>query len=136
LLFLIFLHVFPDQFSIFNFQFSIFLSTSRFTALFNQEKEKFKLFFSSNTFGKIQIKGFLYSFANFDIMGQPGKPSHIIFDTLSKASQAESSKVSHINLDLNRLSQRYISLCHQDTVRQIEGNFKLFNFLSKRFAKI
>jgi hypothetical protein len=81
---------------------SIFLSIYLFTALFNQEKEKFKLSFSNKTLGKIHLNSFLYSFDNLDIIGPPGNHNHIILATLSKASPAESSKVSQINFNLNK----------------------------------
>jgi hypothetical protein len=67
------------------------LSISLFTAVFNHENEKSRPFLSSNTFGNIHLNFQVYSEANLDIIGQPGNPTHIIFATLSKASQALSS---------------------------------------------
>lgn len=68
-------------------------SISRRTALLSQEKEKSKLSDSSNGMGKSQEKLPVYSLAYFATIGPPGKPSHMAFATLSKASPAASSRV-------------------------------------------
>ncbi len=82
------------------------LSTSLFTALLIPEKEKSCPSLSSNTFGKIEQNSHSYSLASFPIIGPPGYQSPIIFATLSKASQAESSSVSPIFSRSNILFQR------------------------------
>jgi hypothetical protein len=72
----------------------ILLSTSLFTALFNQENEKSNSSFFNHTLGNNSFHfhhPFSCSEANFEIIGQPGYSKSIIFATLSKASHPASS---------------------------------------------
>ena len=102
--------------------FSIRRSTSLFTAVFSQENEKSRESFSKRTSGNTHIYSPEYLEAIREIIAQPGKPSHIIFETLSKASQAASSRVCPIGERSNLDLQRYISVCPPETVSTIDGN--------------
>lgn len=102
--------------------FCIRISISRFTAVLSQENEKSRDSFSRRTSGNIQTYSPGYIEALREIIAQPGKPSHIIFETLSKASQAASSRVCPIRERSNRDLQRYISVCPPETVSTIDGN--------------
>ncbi len=84
------------------------LSISLFIALLSPEKEKSRESFSRRTSGKsLFVKRSpsfpLCSAASFEIFAHPGKPSHIIFATLSKHSPAASSLVWPINSRSNIL---------------------------------
>jgi hypothetical protein len=107
------------------------LSTSLFTALFKPEKLKSKPSLSSQTLGNKFLEIQLYSQANLEIIGHPGYQSHIIFATLSKASQLASSVVQPSFFISNIFSIKYSSLCPQETVKQTKGYFISSCFLSR-----
>lgn len=114
------------------------LSTSLFTELLSHEKLNWKSFLSSQERGKSLQDSLLgiYSAANFDIIGHPGYQSHIIFATLSKASQAASSWVVQILLTLHISCIWNKSLCPPETLRQISGNSISDSSLSRKFENI
>jgi hypothetical protein len=71
-----------------------------------------------------------------EIIGPPGYQSHIILAALSKASQPASSQVCQSFVISHKSLIKYISLCHQETVKQDNGNSISISSLSKKFEKI
>jgi hypothetical protein len=114
----------------------IFLSTSLFTAVFSHENEKLSESFSNVTIGNIHSYSAVSDCASSAIIGPPGNQYQSIFATLSNASHAASSRVSHIFSISNNDFQIYNSLCPHDTVSTMFGNAISYLFRSSKLAKI
>gem|GEM_PF-3958398 len=112
------------------------VSISRFTAVLSQEKEKSRESRSRRTTGNIPRYPFGYSLASFASFAPHGNPSHIILATLSKHSPAASSRVCPRSSNSNTDFQRYISVCHQLTVRTTAGKVISTSSRSRKFANI